>query len=345
MTKESRAFFETVRDYLQIYLPRQRGLSPNTIISYRQAINQYIAFLVDKTGIRYENISFQDWNAGSVNDYLRYLESDRNTSAATRNQRLFALRAFLKYARINDPGLGSLSLEVQSIATAREMKEPVGFLSENAMEALLKQPDIRKKTGIRDMCFLITMYDTAARDCEMLSLRLESLNIDARSPTIRLEGKGNKVRDVPLMSKTVEHLRNYLQIFHPSEFRKKEDYLFFTVSHGERHRMSDDNVARFIDKYAGMAREECGEVPANVTPHMFRHTRAMHLYRNGMPLQLLAEFMGHSSMISTQVYAYADTEMKRKALEKSQSQALYSAAEAPKWQTDEETIRRLYGLM
>ena len=106
--------------------------------------------------------------------------------------------------------------------------------------------------------------------------------------------------------------------------------------------MSDDNVARFLKKYTIMAREVCDEMPAKVTPHQFRHTRAMHLYRHGMPLQLLAEYMGHASVVSTQIYAYADTEMKRRAIEKCQGGAAISAP--PEWQNNVGVIKKLYGL-
>ena len=106
--------------------------------------------------------------------------------------------------------------------------------------------------------------------------------------------------------------------------------------------MSADNVARFLKKYSVMAKQECAEVPDKVKPHQFRHTRAMHLYRHGMPLQLLAEFMGHASIISTQIYAYADTEMKRKAIEKCQNKP--EDTNLPEWRNDEGLIKKLYGL-
>lgn len=188
------------------------------------------------------------------------------------------------------------------------------------------------------------MYDKAARDCEMLSLRINSLDLDRKCPTARLEGKRNKVRYVPLMKKTAEYVRKYLEIFHPVPTRHADDWLFYTVSHGRRHKMSDDNVARFLTKYSKMAHAECEEVFEKVTPHQFRHTRAMHLYRNGMPLQLLSEFMGHASLASTQIYAYADTQMKRLAIEKSSQAMEENISTKPAWQTDEEMIRKLYGL-
>ncbi len=108
--------------------------------------------------------------------------------------------------------------------------------------------------------------------------------------------------------------------------------------------MSDDNVARFLKKYSALAKSECDEVPEKVTPHQIRHSHAMHLYRNGVSLQLLAEYMGHASVVSTQIYAYADVEMKRKALEKCQRKVVNVCEGLPEWQMDEEMIKKLYGL-
>lgn len=261
--------------------------------------------------------------------------------ASTRNQRLFALRSFLKYASISNPELMFLFMEASGISPARETKDPVAFLSEIAMETLLRQPDDTTRTGLRDMCFMVTMYDTAARDCEMLNLRLDSLDLNESCPKVRLEGKGNKIRQVPLMKKTVHHLKRYIRVFHSSESRG-DDWLFYTIAHGKKNKMSDDNVARFLKKYSEMAKMECAEVPDKVTPHQFRHTRAMHLYRHGMSLQLLSEYMGHASIVSTQIYAYADTEMKRRAIEKIHGKP--ENTELPEWQNDEELIRKLYGL-
>lgn len=341
MNKQSRQMFDKIRSYLTVYLPKQRGCSEHTVKSYRQSISQYLDYISQEKKIHYEKISFTEWSAANINDFLVYLENIRKVSATTRNQRLYAIRSFLKYARIASPELMSLSIAVSDIAVAKEETEPVAFLSEEGIQTLLRMPEDKTKIGLRDMCFLITMYDTAARDCEMLGLKINSLNLNDTCPKIRLDGKGNKVRYVPLMKKTVEHLKRYLKVFHPVE--DDDAWLFYTKSHGERHKMSDDNVARFLTKYSLMAHQELSEVPEKVTPHQIRHSRAMHLYRRGMPLQLLAEYMGHASVVSTQIYAYADTEMKRAAIEKCHGKQ-EDATIIPEWKNNEEIIKKLYGL-
>ena len=128
MTKESRRMFEKIRDFLTIYIPKQRGLSEHTTTSYKQGINQFLTFVEKSKTVRYDEISFQHWNASIISEYLVYLEQERNVSASTRNQRLFAIRSFLKYARISNPELTILSLDASGIATAKESKNPVAFL-------------------------------------------------------------------------------------------------------------------------------------------------------------------------------------------------------------------------
>ena len=216
MNEGSKKMFEKIRLFLTVYMPKQRGMSACTVGSYKQGINQFLTFICSKKQIQYDEISFQHWNAANIFEYIVYLENERNVAASTRNQRLFALRSFLKFASISTPELVFLSMDVSGIKPAKEAKEPVPFLSEIAMETLLRQPDDTTKIGLRDMCFMITMYDTAARDCEMLNLRLNSLDLNEKTPKVRLEGKGNKVRQVPLMKRTANHLRRYINVYHSS---------------------------------------------------------------------------------------------------------------------------------
>lgn len=150
MNDESRKFFETVRDYLLIYMAKQRVMSRNTVASYKQAINQYLSFLVENKSIKYETICFRDWSAANINEYLLYLENERNIAASTRNQRLFAIRAFMKYARMANPELGHASLEVQSIAKARRTQNRWHFSARKLSSACFpsREPLQKSDCGI-----------------------------------------------------------------------------------------------------------------------------------------------------------------------------------------------------
>jgi len=189
------------------------------------------------------------------------------------------------------------------------------------------------------------MYDTAARCSEMLDMKICDLRLNLASPVAYLRGKGDKVRAVPVMPKTVEHIKRYLHIFHPTAEPQSNDLLFFTTIHGVRHRMSPDAVAQFMKKYGEQARKVCTEIPERTHPHQLRHTRAIHLYRDGMPLVLVGEYLGHVNPETTKIYAYADTEMKRKALEISDAKRSGMIDVVPVWSDNEDMILRLSGLM
>ena len=159
-----------------------------------------------------------------------------------------------------------------------------------------------------------------------------------------VNGKGHKKRIIPLMSKTMEIYQLYKKKFH-NQNCSALDYLFYTIHNGETFPMSTDNVAKFILRYAEKARERCTEIPNRVHPHMFRRSRAMHLYQSGMPLALISEFLGHENPETTLIYASSDTEMKRKAIEKASSHlSLNDQNTIPSWSNDDEMIRKLYGL-
>lgn len=147
-----------------------------------------------------------------------------------------------------------------------------------------------------------------------------------------------------LLSKTVQHCKQYLRKFHPTADYHSEAPLFFTVIHGTQQKMSPDTVSAFFIKYGSMAKLVCPEVPEHIHPHMMRHTRAMHLYQSGMPMVLLSQYLGHAQVETTMIYAHADTEMKRAAIQK--ADAVRKAKPAPDeiWADNEEMILKLSGL-
>lgn len=334
-------FYKNIRDFLTIYLPRQRGCSHNTVISYKQSINQFINYIAKSKGCGLSDVGFNDLTYKKVIDFLDTSQLNSCCSGSTRNLRLYALRAFTKYASSMSPEYYSAFMELSLVPAKKTEQKIINFISENAIKCIFTQPDTSKKKGIRDQCFMILMYDLGARDQEILDLTLDSLFLTTPSPYVQIIGKGNRMRLVPIMTKTVCHLQKYLKLFHP--IFVGNNYLFYTVIHGIRNRMSDDNAARFIKKYGQTARAECSEVPDNLHPHLFRHARALHLYRNGMPLALVSEFLGHASLQSTKIYAYADTEMKRKAIQKAHGEETLPE-NIPYWQEDDDIIRMLYGL-
>lgn len=345
MKIKDKRFFELIKEYLTVYLPLQRSVSQHTIKSYRKTLNLYLRFLCSCKNLQMKELSFSNVTVDSINNFLESLENDRNCSASTQNHHLSVIRAFLKYAGIREPVCNDYYHCAGQVARRKEEKKlTVNHFDEEALNAILDQPDPENRRGHRDQFFMILLYDTGARNSEILNLMPKDVIVDSNSPYIIVHGKGKKIRMIPIMRETVQHYKSYIKRFHKEQ--KSEIPLFYTVIHEEKHHMSDDNVARFIKKYATMARSECSTIPEKVTPHMFRHSRALNLYRKGVPLPLISEWLGHSNLETTLIYAYADTEMKRAAIEKA------TAANHPLRKTetfngvdlDDETIERLYGL-
>jgi len=335
-------FFKTVRSFVMEYLPKQRCYSENTIKSYRAALNLLVEYLRVERKLSVTQIDFSVFNRELILGFLEWLEAYRHCSVSSRNQRLMVLRSFFEYAGIIDCTQAALQLEVEKVPAKVEQGRIVEYLTEDALAALLKQPDIHQIKGVRDQFFMTLMYDTAARCGELLDMKVRDLRISTKHPTSYLFGKGSRPRSVSLLHKTTEHCKRYLQVYHKES--SPDDYLFYTVIHGNKNKMSADTVARFMQKYADSARAECPEVPLRVHPHMLRHTRAIHFYRDGMPLALVAEQLGHASVETTKIYAYADDEMKRIAMEKADQRRNSTPAPTAIWEGNEDMILRMSGL-
>jgi site-specific recombinase XerD len=218
-------------------------------------------------------------------------------------------------------------------------RTPVSYMSQTAVRALLAQPDPKTAKGMRNRMILILLYDTGVRVQELVDLKVPDLQLQAKNPFITVTGKGGKTRSVPLMDKTVSHLREYLKRFH-AHWEEATEPLFYSTRSGVPHRLSTDAVAVMLKHYGKVARKTCSDVPERVHPHLFRHTRATDLYKAGMPLSYIAEFLGHVNVNTTDIYASADVEMLREALEKADPG---SAEEVPLWK-EEESLKKLCGL-
>ncbi len=337
-------FFLCIKNWLTVFLPKQRCLSENSIKAYKMTLNLLIEFLRTEKELSVKNISFDIFDKTLISNFIEWLENVRKCSISTQNSRLMALRSFFHYAAICDISLTSLELEILKVPVKKSKGKTVEYLSERALKTLLDTPDTRTKIGLRNRFFMILMYDTAARCQELLDLKIKDIVLKTDKPYVYLTGKGNKQRSVPLLPKTVRHYEKYLHEFH-GNCPLSEDYVFYTITYGIKHQMSEDNAEAFMKKYGKQAHERCNEVPERVHPHQLRHTRAIHLYRSGMPLPFISELLGHVNMTTTNIYAYADTEMKRKALEKaalSTAPAIFN--QKASWENDEDMILKLSGL-
>jgi len=338
-------FFVYLRSYLTIFLPKQRNYSQHTIAATQQVWGMLLPYICKRAEKRIDNLTFADFSYETVSEFLNDMEASKNWKPATRNHRLARIRSFFHYAAGLDPLLSVYLADLRKIRLKKGADKSfvLDFMEPTEVSAILHQPNTSTKMGIRDMFFMTLMFDSAARNCEMLTMRICDFKV--KEKVVYLIGKGNKPRCVPISDTTVQHFQQYVKRYHSSG--DETSLIFYTLRHGEKTPMSDDNVARFIRKYSTQARRINPKIPEKVHPHMFRKSRAMSLYRSGMPLPLVSEWLGHNDPETTLIYARADTEMKRKAIEK--ADALAGTPTLPEatngiWNGDDSIIRQLLGL-
>lgn len=338
--------FPFIHDFLKIYLPKRRRASQNTVRSYSAALNALMDYIKARNSVPLSRITMEMLTADTILSWLDSLD-ENGLSDATRNNRCAAIRAFLDYASDRDITVTAVLNELKKVSFRKpSATRIVDYMSMNAVAAIVGQTDENTRKGFRDRVFLMLMYDTAARVQEMLDILLCDLNFDGK-PKVTLHGKGGKPRVIPLMEKTMRHIQKYLREFHDGLPLSSEIPLFYTVRKGQTHPLSARAVRYMLLEYGKKARAVCPEVPENVYPHLFRHSRAMHLYQAGMDLTLVSQWLGHANLETTEIYAYADTEHKRKAIAASTppDSPLHSKLNAARYTvTDEELLKKLVGL-
>jgi integrase/recombinase XerD len=331
-------FSVQVTNFLTHYLAGQRNLSPNTIKAYRDVFTLLLRYCRDVRGMVLERLSLADINRPLVEAFLDHLSNDRHASIPTRNHRLAALHAFFRYVQSEVPDRLLQCQQILAIPLRRHVRPNVGYLSKDYLAEILAQPDLRSKTGHRDAVLLSVLYDTGARVQEVVDLSAGDVRLDP-PPQVRLMGKGRKLRAVPLMDPTVEILRTYLHdngLDRPEHF----DRPLFQNRHGER--LSRSGVRYLLEKYVAAVRKSHPGFTQRVSPHSLRHTKGMHLLQSGVSLDVIRDFLGHADAKTTEIYARANLEMKRKALEKvADSPPLLTI---PSWQQDESLLEWLRSL-
>lgn len=336
---EGTLFFSLTLEFLETYMPRQLGRSPETIKSYRDSLTIFRRYLYNEMKISMGKFSFEDCTPKLMQDFIIFLKESGN-SPGTCNQRLTAIRTYLWFAADRDIALQSTALAISKITQCKVPKKEKETLSEEALRCILMQPR-NTKIGMRDRVMMILLYDSAIRLDELLSLTVQDLMLDGKNSYIRLNGKGNKERIVAITPKTADHLHQYLGLFHPNGTRNA--YVFYTKIKGKTGKMSEGNVERFLQQYSEQARNICPEIPEKVYPHMFRRTRATDLYQSGVELALISRILGHSSIETTKIYATPSMEMLRKAIESVEIPE--QTHEKPLWENcSEEDMAKLCGL-
>jgi len=300
-------FASLLQDFFCCYLIDQRNLSPQTIASYRDTFRLLLGYLQDAHHLAPSNLTFAELNTEVILDFLRHIEQDRGNATSTRNVRLAAIRSFAKYAGLRDPGLLANVQALLAIPLKRTVRPLLGFLDKHEIEAIIHAPDVATWSGRRDRILFATYYNTGARVSELTTVKRGDVDL-ARSHSICLQGKGRKQRRVPLWKQTVQDLDHWLR-----ELEDEPDSPVFPNRQGKQ--LTRAGVEYRLQKAVATATKGCPSLDGRkISPHIIRHTTAMHLLQAGVAPTVIALWLGHESPTTTQIYIEADLAMKERAL-------------------------------
>lgn len=301
------SFASLVQQFFTEYLVTQRSVSPRTVACYRDALMLFLDFSSQRLKKTTTNLKLNDIQPDLILAFLDHLERERHNAVRSRNLRLTALRAFLKFAGRRD--VASLHVIEQALAVPmKRFERPMlGFLTREEMLAVLGQPG-ETWTSQRDHLLLAMLYNTGARVSEIIGVRVADVVLDGGA-CVHLRGKGRKLRSVPLWHTTVAEVRAWLRL---NPTLRGETPL---LPNREGQAMSRSNVVqRLALAVARAANQAPSIVKKRISPHIIRHTTAMHLLQSGVPFNVIALWLGHESTTTTHRYVEADLAMKEKAL-------------------------------
>jgi integrase/recombinase XerD len=315
-----------LRRFLTMHLAGLRGCSPNTVASYRDAFKLLIVFFRDDRATPPDKLTLDCIDTASVTGFLHWLEASRHNSTSTRNQRLAVVASFYRWLQSQDPALLARCQDILAIPAKRQTQPAVHHLTVEQTRRLLAAPDRSTRHGRRDATLLATLYDTAARVQELADLAVRDIRLQPPALAV-LTGKGRKTRHVPLTANTAALLDTYLTEHGLNKTGHDDHPLFFNQHRSE---LSRGGIAWILRKYQAMTADPT-LTNADITPHTLRHSKAMHLYEAGIPLPYIRDILGHVDLSTTEIYARASTEAKRRALE-----AAYTIVtdDLPEWNQD-----------
>jgi len=305
--------------YFLKYMPKRTGYSSNTIKSYRDTFMIFFKYCKNELKIKPEKIDFTTINRNMIEDFLSWMECKKKYSVSTRNQRLAALHSFFRYIQLELPEYMELCNLILAIRFKKAPTAEINYLSIEGIKTLLSVPDKSLKSGRRDLSVLALMYDTGARVQEIADLQVSDIRLTTPT-TIRLTGKGNKTRIIPLMPQIMSIIKKYMLDYGLLNETKKSMPLFFNKM---RKKITRIGLSYILNKYVEKAMIDNKDLfPKKMSPHVLRHSKAMHLLQSGVNLIYIRDFLGHSSVTTTEIYARSNPEIKRKAIEEASSKVI-----------------------
>lgn len=326
-------------NFLSKYLPGTIGLSVNTIMSYRDTFSLFLNYCSEFKSIKTEKFSLNDFKKTLILEYLDWTEKERNCLTSTRNVRLAAFHSFCRYLQTEFTDYIHWAQEILSIPQKKTTIKSFDYLSLDAIKKLFEKPNLNTKSGRRDLTLLSLLYDSGARVQEIIDVKVCDVRLQ-NPPTVKLTGKGNKSRIVPLMKPMSNLLEQY---FNENGLTKEYSFAYPLFRNNSQNNFTRAGVAYIIQKYIDAAKKDNMLLfPKKVSPHSFRHSKAVHLLQSGVNLIYIRDFLGHVDIQTTEIYARIDGEMKRKALENSSQKVV--SEKLPEWKSNSQLMDWLKSL-
>lgn len=313
-------FLKQLATYFGTYLPENKKCSQNTISAYADSFVIFFQFFHEKKGKEHYLIDYPDLTPQLFDEFVLWMQNNKNYSAASQKQRMSAISSFLKYAsRREMKALGAYN----GAASAQTPKIPGAnfpYFTVNEIKILLRLPDCNRKSGCRDMVILSLMYDSGARAQEMCDICIGDITL-ADTSKIRLHGKGNKTREVPISKEVARMIKKYMAERSKTFSDNRSEYLFPSQ---RNEKMTTACIRSLVHKYVTIARAKNPQLFNEVgySPHSFRHSKAVHMLEAGVPLIYIRNFLGHESVKTTEVYAKISQDSVAKILEERKTESI-----------------------
>lgn len=293
-------FIKQLAEYFNLYLPSNKKCSKNTIASYADGFLTLFQFFKDEKDKPHYRINYSDITAKTMDEYILWLQNEKNYSAASQKQRISALSSFLKYASSREMNALSAYNAVSQVQTPKVPRTVFPYFSTEEIRILLSTPKNEGKSGSRDVTLLALLYDSGARAQEVCDIMIGDITF-AKTSTIRIHGKGNKTREIPISSDVVKLIKRYLEERGKTLKDNRDEHLFPSQ---RSDRITTACIRNLVCKYVTLAKSNNPNhfKEEDYSPHSFRHSKAVHMLEAGVPLIYIRNFLGHESIQTTEIY-------------------------------------------
>ena len=322
------SFSHLITKFFTVYLASERGLCENTVASYSDCMKLLINYACDQHEVGPEDLCMDMFTRELILGFLDYAETGRQNCEATRNQRLAAIKSFFSFLARTIPELMKINTRIQAIRAKKTDHRPPPSLTRDEVEAILLAPDSETLLGARDHALIKLLYNSGARVQEIADLTVSDIRFET-SAEVTLTGKGRKRRVVPLWGETAEALRHYLNLREQTGIRSEHLFL-----NNRGNPMTRFGIGRRTQLHADTAAAECHSLrERRITPHVFRHTAALHLIEADIDIFIVRDWLGHADIGTTSQYVEVSVERKRAALDKVPPPTNSGTQEQPQWKS------------